>query len=116
MIFRASLLFFTLVLSACVPNQPKPISLTILQPHDGDTIHTNVIPLAGLATVGATVHVSGSLSDTGILLPVNDTGYFAGQLPIEDLTGLYSAVFRVTKSGSDPITQSVTVYYLSPAH
>jgi hypothetical protein len=113
MIFRTSVLALAVLLTACVPNQEKNIWLRIIKPHDGDTIYTPSIPIEGLTTVGAIVHVAGSLSDTGFLFPVDDTGHFGGQLSIEDLTGQYSAIFKVTLNGAKPIIESATITYIS---
>ncbi len=109
----ASIVIF---LVACAPTQNVPISLNILQPRDGDTIHVDSIPIEGIATVGALVHVSGTLNsnDTGFLFPLDNTGHFGGKLPIENMSGPYAAVFKVTKPGAISIVESRTVYYVTP--
>jgi hypothetical protein len=104
-------------LITCAPDKVVPIFLTIIQPPDiqlpdVDTIRTPSIPIEGLTTVGATIHVGGALNDTGLIFPVDNTGHFVGHLPIEDLTGTYAAIFRVTKPGANGITESRTVYYV----
>jgi hypothetical protein len=108
MCFAALVVF----LMTCAPDKVVAISLTIIQPPDGDTIHTPSIPIEGLTTVGATIHVGGALNDTGLIFPVDNTGHFAGHLPIEDLTNTYAAIFRVTKPGANGIIESRTVYYV----
>ena len=55
-------------LIACAPNNGSPLFLTILQPKDGDTVHTDSVPIEGVTTVGATVNVSETETDTGIFL------------------------------------------------
>ncbi len=101
------------IFATCAPDQVKPLALTILKPADGDTLHTDTIPIEGITTVGATVHVAGSSTDTGFLFPVNDSGHFAGGLPFENQTGTYVAIFRV-KMGTLTIEDSRTVYYVAP--
>ncbi|HMD68799.1 MAG TPA: hypothetical protein VKF42_07965 [Chitinivibrionales bacterium] len=108
---RKCALALFVVLMTCAPNQVKPLLLTILQPRDGDTVHTDAVPIEGLTTVGAIVHVSETEADTGILFAVDDTGHFAGHIPIPaDTTYAYSAIFKV-RMGALGIEESRTVYY-----
>ncbi len=102
------------VLLSCAPTQVKRLTLTILQPQVGDTIHSPAIPIEGLTTPGASVSVAPSTNDPGVVFAVDDTGHFAGTLPFEDMDSTYhSAVFTV-KLDTRSITDSRTVYYLRP--
>ena len=112
MALRMAVAALIVFLASCTLTQNVPISLQIIQPHDGDTLHVDSIPIEGTATVGATVHVAGTLSDTGMLFPLDSKGHFIGKIGFEDLNGTYAAVFKVTKPGADPITESRTVYYV----
>jgi hypothetical protein len=98
-------------LISCAPNNGSPLFLTILHPKDGDTVHTSFIPIEGVTTAGAIVHVAEIESDTGILFAVDDTGHFAGQVPIPaDTTYPYSAIFKV-RMDTKHLEESRTVYY-----
>lgn len=107
---RKCALALLLILMTCAPNQVKQLFLTILQPRDGDTVHTTSIPIEGLTTVGAVVHVSETEADTGILFTVDDTGHFGGHIPIPDNPNSYAAIFKV-RMGAQSIEEGVTVYY-----
>jgi hypothetical protein len=110
MAFRIFCAAMAIVIIACM-DQQADLSIHIIQPRDGDTIHTNFIPVEGATTPGAVVRVSGTLSDTGIRVYPDSSGHFLDTLPIPDENGPYSAVFTV-KMDTRMIQESRSVYYI----
>jgi|GEM_PF-4918792 hypothetical protein len=99
------------VLVACAPTKVDELFLTILLPNEGDTVHTSTVPVEGLTSVGASVHIAEMESDTGKPMTVDDTGHFAGSVTIpEEPAYPYAIIFKVRK-GSRSLVESRMVYF-----
>jgi hypothetical protein len=103
----------SLLLSTCVSQKPSPLFLTILVPHNDDTVKTLVNPVEGKAYPAAQVSVGFAVnSPNNTTLVPDDTGRFIGTYTIPtDETGDYG-VFITAAYGGVSITETRTVHYI----
>jgi hypothetical protein len=104
----------TILFTACSPNKPSPLFLTILLPRDGDTAKTQANnPVEGKTCTGAKVSVGfAQNSPNNATLVPDDTGRFAGAYTIPtNETADYSVYITASFEGKS-ITETRTVHYI----
>jgi hypothetical protein len=101
-----------LMLTACMQDKQSPLFLTILKPHDGDSVTTLKNPVEGKTYPGARVTIGFDQNKPDTTLVPDDTGRFFGTYTIpEDMTFAYSLFITASFEGLS-ITESRTVNYI----
>lgn len=101
-----------LMVAACTKDKQSPLFLTILKPHNGDTVTTLVNPVEGKAYPGSTVTIGFDQYKPDTTLMPDDTGRFVGTYTIpEDMTFAYSVYITASFEGLS-ITETRTVNYV----
>jgi hypothetical protein len=99
------------MLCLCSPDKPSPLFLTILVPHDGDTVTTLVNSVEGKAYTGARVTIGFGNNSVDTTLIPDDTGRFVGTYKIPtDEPGNYSVYITASYQGLS-IPETRMVYY-----
>jgi len=100
-----------LLLAVCAPDKPSPLYLTILKPHDNDTV-TRVNPVEGNAYPGSRVTIGLAQNSPDTTLIPDDTGRFAGTYTIPTNETNYYSVYITASFSGHSITETRTVYYI----
>ena len=113
---KKTLFFFAICVFviSCTQNQNSPLYLTILQPHDGDTVKALVNPVSGKTYPQASVTIGFDEASVQSTLVPDDTGRFAGTYTIPtDNPGPYSVYIKTTYQGLH-ILETRTINYVRP--
>jgi hypothetical protein len=101
-----------LMLAVCTQDKQSPPFLTILKPHNYDTLRTQISPVEGKTYPGARVTIGFDQNRPDTTLVPDDTGRFVGMYTIPtNETNDYSLFITASFEGLS-ITESRTVHYI----